>query len=97
MAALPGWVVDDVTSVRAEVGEWAGLSNAERWKLARLCARDAMWAVNASGVDLERLVAVRPELDRAYVRKWIVQMMGEDDERTLRWDEIVARFGPPGN
>ncbi len=45
-------------------------------------------------VDLERLVAVRPELDRAYVRGWIVEMMGEDDDRVRRWDEIVARFGP---
>jgi len=43
-------------------------------------------------VDLERLVAVRPELDRAYVRRWIVEMMGEDDERTRRWDEIVQQF-----
>jgi len=45
-------------------------------------------------VDLERLVAVRPDLDRAYVREWIVQMMGEDDERTVRWDRIVEQFGP---
>jgi hypothetical protein len=45
-------------------------------------------------VDLERLVAVRPELDRAYVRRWIVEMMGEDDQRSRKWDEIVARFGP---
>lgn len=45
-------------------------------------------------VDLERLVAVRPELDHAYVRRWIVDMMGEDDERTERWDAIVAQFGP---
>jgi hypothetical protein len=43
-------------------------------------------------VDLERLAAVRPELDCAYVRRWIVDMMGEDDERTRRWDAIVARF-----
>jgi hypothetical protein len=42
--------------------------------------------------DLERLVAVRPELDRSYIRRWIVEMMGEDDPRTRRWDEIVARF-----
>lgn len=46
-------------------------------------------------VDLERLVAVRSELDTAYVRRWIVDMMGEDDERTRRWDEIVKRFGRP--
>jgi hypothetical protein len=44
-------------------------------------------------VDLERLVAVRPDLDRAYVRRWIVEMMGEDDDRTRRWDDIVTRFG----
>ena len=44
--------------------------------------------------DLERLVAVRPELDRAYVRRWIVDMMGEEDDRTRRWDDIVARFAP---
>jgi hypothetical protein len=43
-------------------------------------------------VDLERLVAVRPELDRAYVRGWIVDMMGDGDERVRRWDEIVARY-----
>lgn len=43
-------------------------------------------------VDLERLVAVRPELDCGYVRRWIVDMMGEDDERTRRWDAITARF-----
>jgi hypothetical protein len=44
-------------------------------------------------VDLERLVAVRPELDVAYVRRSIVDMMGEDDDRTQRWDAIVRRFG----
>lgn len=44
-------------------------------------------------VDLERLVAVRPDLDRAYVRSAIAAMMGEDDERVRRWDEIVHRFG----
>jgi hypothetical protein len=44
-------------------------------------------------VDLERLVAVRPELDTGYVRRWIVDMMGDDDDRTRRWDDLVARFG----
>lgn len=47
-------------------------------------------------VDLERLVAVRPDLDRAYVRAAIAEMMGDDDVRTRRWDEIVARFAPAG-
>lgn len=44
-------------------------------------------------VDLERLIAVRPELDTGYVRRWIVDMMGEQDDRVRRWDEIVDRFG----
>jgi hypothetical protein len=46
---LPGWVVDDEASVRNEVAEWRGLSPAELWRLAVLNARDAMWAVRASG------------------------------------------------
>jgi hypothetical protein len=45
--------------------------------------------------DLERLVAVRGErLDHAYIRRWIVEMMGEDDERVRAWDEILGRFAP---
>ena len=45
--------------------------------------------------DLERLVAVRESaFDHAYVRRWIVDMMGEDDERVRAWDDIVARFAP---
>jgi hypothetical protein len=43
-------------------------------------------------VDLERLVAVHRELDHGYVRGWIIQMMGEEDERTRRWDAIVSAF-----
>jgi hypothetical protein len=47
--------------------------------------------------DLERLVAVRADkLDHAYVRRWMVEMMGENDERVRAWDEIVTRYGPPG-
>lgn len=43
--------------------------------------------------DLERLIAVQGDrLDHAYVRKWIVEMMGEDDERTALWDRFVERF-----
>jgi len=45
--------------------------------------------------DLERLVAVRGDrLDHAYVRRWMVDMMGDDDERVNAWDDIVARFRP---
>lgn len=42
-------------------------------------------------VDLERLVAVQgATLDTAYVRRWLVDMMGADDVRVTRWDQIVA-------
>jgi hypothetical protein len=47
-------------------------------------------------VDLERLIAVQgPQLDHAYVRRWIAEMMGEDDERTRRWDELVKELAGP--
>jgi hypothetical protein len=42
-------------------------------------------------VDLQRLIAVQGErLSCAYVREWLVRMMGEDDERVRKWDELVA-------
>ncbi len=60
IARLPGWVVDDVTSVHSEVAEWRALSPAERWRLAVLCARDAMWAARASGNPRRILDQVDP-------------------------------------
>ncbi len=43
--------------------------------------------------DLERLLAVRgPDLDRAYVRRWMADMMGDEDPRVAFWDELVRRF-----
>jgi hypothetical protein len=46
-------------------------------------------------VDLERLVAVSGRtLDHAYVRRWIVEMMGADDPRVATWDDLVRRFAP---
>lgn len=45
-------------------------------------------------VDLERFVAARAgRLDHAYIRTWMVDMMGEDDERVVAWDRLVERFG----
>lgn len=49
MKELPGWVVDDVESVRWEVADWIDLSPAERWRLAEICSEDAVWAIRASG------------------------------------------------
>lgn len=46
-------------------------------------------------VDLEKLVAVQGEdLDAAYVRRWMVDMMGEDDVRVVEWDRLVRTHGP---
>jgi hypothetical protein len=45
--------------------------------------------------DLERLIAVYgTKMDLAYVRRQIVEAMGEDDPRTKTWDRLVAEFGP---
>ena len=45
-------------------------------------------------LDLEKLVAVQREnLNAAYVRAQMVDMMGEADERVLEWDALVAEFG----
>ena len=42
-------------------------------------------------VDLERLLEVQGDaLDSAYVRRELAAMMGDNDERVLRWDALVA-------
>ncbi|MBC7171846.1 MAG: hypothetical protein H5U40_05445 [Polyangiaceae bacterium] len=41
-------------------------------------------------VDLERLLALQPDLDRSYVREHLVEMVGQEDPRVRRWDELVA-------
>ncbi|MSP63368.1 MAG: hypothetical protein EXR72_24100 [Myxococcales bacterium] len=46
-------------------------------------------------LDVEKLVAVQgADLDSAYIRRWIVEMMGEEDERVAAWDRIVANNPP---
>jgi hypothetical protein len=64
---LPGWVVDDVTSVREEVSRYVGLSQAELWRLTSDCARDALWAARASGI-LDRVLAAEDPLPESTVR-----------------------------
>lgn len=41
LSKLPGWVVDDETSVRAEVEAWVDATAAQRWEATRRCARAA--------------------------------------------------------
>ena len=47
-------------------------------------------------LDLERLVGFRKQLlDAGYVRRWLVDMVGEQDARVLEWDRIVRSYGAP--
>jgi hypothetical protein len=80
---LPNWVVDDVASVRAEVAEWAGLTDAERLQLAKLCAQDVLWAARASG-DPRRI------LDR-------VDPLPESTQRALARLRKSANWGNGGH
>jgi hypothetical protein len=41
-------------------------------------------------VDLERMVGLMGKtLDAAYVRRWLVECVGDDDHRIAEWDELV--------
>lgn len=44
-------------------------------------------------VDLERLISsMGRRLDAPYVRRWLVETMGAEDERVRKWDELCATF-----
>ena len=44
-------------------------------------------------VDVERVVALQGSaLDRDYVRRWLVDSVGEDDPRVASWSQITARY-----
>jgi hypothetical protein len=46
-------------------------------------------------VDLERLLATSGDrMDSGYVRSQLVAMMGADDERVTRWDQLVRDHAP---
>jgi hypothetical protein len=43
-------------------------------------------------LDVERLVTfLADDFDRAYVRRWLVELVGESDERIAAWEAIVTR------
>ena len=43
-------------------------------------------------LDVEKLIATQGRLlDSAYVRRWLVDMMGEGDERVVALDQMLAR------
>jgi hypothetical protein len=42
-------------------------------------------------LDVERLTAfLGAAMDRAYVRRWLVSLVGEEDERVARWERVLA-------
>ena len=42
-------------------------------------------------LDVERLLAVRgPAFERDYVRRWLVDLLGDEDERIAKWDAMRA-------
>ncbi len=44
-------------------------------------------------VDVERLLALQgANLDRSYIRHWVVDAVGEEDERVDAWDRLCATF-----
>jgi hypothetical protein len=44
-------------------------------------------------LDVERLVAFGgPAFDRQYVRHWLVDLVGQDDDRVQRWDRLTAEM-----
>ncbi|MDX2011585.1 MAG: hypothetical protein SFW67_15400 [Myxococcaceae bacterium] len=48
-------------------------------------------------VDLERLLSGGgASFDAAWVRRWLVDTVGDDDPRIQRWDDLCARFAPRG-
>ena len=64
---LPGWVMSDEDSVRADAARWAGMSPAALWHEVEDCARDAMWAVRASAFP-ERVLGFEEPLPESSVR-----------------------------
>ncbi len=55
LSELPAWIVDERASILEEVAAWRHLSAAERWRLAVLCSRDAIWAIRANS-DPQRIL-----------------------------------------
>jgi hypothetical protein len=46
-------------------------------------------------LDVEKLILVQgKDLDVFYIRRWLVDMMGQDDERVLSFDAMCSRANP---
>lgn len=72
-------------------------SPGDYWYLSAeaLCVFKLLFFRSKDIPDLERVVGTQGRrLDTAYVRGWMADMMGEDDERVRKWDVIVAECLP---
>jgi len=78
------------TAITIEIDGWSGrFLSAEAIAVFKL-----LFFRLKDRADLERLVSVRAgRLDLPYIRRWIVDMMGDDDPRVSAWDAIVADVG----
>ena len=60
-----------------------------------LCIHKLIYGRPKDLIDLERLVAVRPDMDLAYVRSWLTRMIPAGDRRFGALDDLERRFTAP--
>jgi hypothetical protein len=60
-----------------------------------LCLHKLIYGRPKDLVDLERLIAVRPDIDLAYVRSWLTRMIPAGDRRFDSLDDLERRFKAP--
>lgn len=58
-----------------------------------LCIHKLVFGRHKDVGDLENLFAVRPDLDVAYIRGWLEQMVPANDRRLAVLDDLARRFG----
>jgi len=76
-----------------------------RRKRVRIAGRDT-WVLSPESLAVFKMLFHRPKdladvgrllevqagrLDCDFVRTWLVEMLGEDDERIRQWDDLVRR------
>lgn len=57
-----------------------------------LCLHKLIFGRPQDVTDLERLFAVRPEIDLVYVRRWLTDMVPPGDKRFAILDDLERRF-----
>lgn len=76
---------------RRQLGYGAG---APLWFVSAedLCVLKLFYGRSKDVSDLERIFAARPDMDRAYIRHWLAQMVPPGDRRLTLLDELERRF-----